>query len=256
MKLFYRKYGEGNTPLLILHGIFGSSDNWITFARSLDQSLYSIYLLDQRNHGQSPWSDDFDYDFMADDLKEFMEDHDIHHPIIMGHSMGGKTVMQFDLKYPSIAQKIIIVDIAPKFYPVHHDAILAGLNSLDITRLQSRQEANEYLKRFIEQEGIRQFILKNLYRDEDQNFKFRINLKVITAKIDIVGHEPIFKNASETPCFFIKGEASHYIQPEDERLIAEIFTKFSIYSVPKASHWVQADNPTGFKIVFDEIITI
>lgn len=254
MKLNFRKIGEGPQPIIILHGIFGSSDNWITFAKSLDESQFSIYLLDQRNHGQSPWSEDFDYDYLADDLKEFIEDLTLPHPIIMGHSMGGKTVMQFDLKYPNIAKKIIIVDIAPKFYPVHHDAILAGLNSMALDKIQSRQDANDHLKRFIELEGIRQFILKNLYRDENQNFKFRINLKVITQKIDVVGHELIYKKHSDTPTFFIKGENSHYIQVEDERLIAEIFPNFYIYSVPNAGHWVQADNPIDFKIVFEQIM--
>lgn len=254
MKLNYRSLGLGKKPVIILHGIFGSSDNWISFAKSFPENEWTFYLVDQRNHGQSPWSDDFDYDFLADDLMEFIQDHSLTKPIILGHSMGGKTVMQFDLKYPEIAEKIIVVDIAPKFYPVHHEAVLAGLNSLDLPNLKSRQEANDHLKRFIESEGIRQFILKNLYRDENQDFKLRINLKVISKKIDVVGHELIYKKASETPTFFIKGEESHYILPEDERLIAEIFPNFNILTVVQAGHWVQADNPVEFKTVFEKIM--
>ena len=253
MKLFFRQVGESGTPIIILHGIFGTSDNWLGIAKQLSEN-HQVFLLDQRNHGQSPWSDEFDYLVMAADLKEFIEDHHLQNPILIGHSMGGKVVMQFELLYPNIAQKVVVVDIAPKFYPVHHTQILNGLNSLDLKNLQSRTEANEHLKRFEEKEGVRQFLLKNLYRNENNEFAFRINLKVITKNIDVVGHELFHKNPSNTPTFFIKGEDSNYILPEDHRLIAEIFPNFELIEIPNAGHWVQADQPEAFLKALQSIL--
>ncbi len=253
MKQFYRQVGETGTPIVILHGIFGTSDNWLGIAKQLGESN-RVFLVDQRNHGQSPWSDEFDYMVMAADLKEFLEDHSLENPILIGHSMGGKVVMQFELNYPTIAQKVVVVDIAPKFYPVHHTQILNGLNSLDLKKLQSRTEANEHLKRFEEKEGVRQFLLKNLYRNEQNEFAFRINLKVITKNIDVVGHELFYRNPSETTTIFIKGAESNYILPEDHRLIAEIFPNFEIIEIPNAGHWVQADQPEAFLKALQQIL--
>jgi len=253
MKLYFRKLGEQGTPIIILHGIFGSSDNWLNIGKVLAET-HQVFLLDQRNHGQSPWSDEFDYMVMAADLKEFIEDHQLQNPILIGHSMGGKVVMQFELNYPALAQKVIIVDIAPKYYPVHHTQILNGLNSLDLKNLQSRTEANEHLKRFEEKEGVRQFLLKNLYRNSENEFAFRINLKVITKNIDVVGHELFIKNPSETFTYFIKGSDSHYILPEDERYISEIFPNFEIIEITNAGHWVQADQPEAFVKAVQQIL--
>jgi pimeloyl-ACP methyl ester carboxylesterase len=245
MELYFRKVGEQGQAMIILHGIFGSSDNWLGIAKVF-ASTHQVYLVDQRNHGQSPWSEDFDYQVMSEDLNEFIETHQLTNPIIIGHSMGGKVVMQFALNHPSVSDKIVVVDIAPKFYPVHHTAILSGLNSIDLKTLESRAAANEHLKRFEEQEGVRQFLLKNLYRNAEQEFAWRINLPVITKNIDVVGHELWVKNPCETPVHFIKGADSHYIQPEDERFIAEIFPNFDVTVIANAGHWVQADQPEAF----------
>jgi len=253
MKLYFRKLGEHGTPIIILHGIFGSSDNWLNIGKILAEN-HQVFLLDQRNHGQSPWSDEFDYMVMAEDLKEFLEDHQLQNPILIGHSMGGKVVMQFELNYPHIAQKVIVVDIAPKYYPIHHTQILNGLNSLDLKNLQSRTDANEHLKRFEEKEGVRQFLLKNLYRNSENEFAFRINLKVITKNIDVVGHELFIKNPSDTPTYFIKGADSHYILPEDERYISEIFPNFEVIEIANAGHWVQADQPEAFVKAVQQIL--
>lgn len=245
MALHYRKLGEQGPPLLILHGIFGSSDNWLSIAKPL-ATTHQVYLLDLRNHGQSPWDDAFDYSCMAEDLWKFILDHGLREVRLLGHSMGGKVVMQFDLLYPGIASKLFVVDIAPKYYPVHHHSILEGLNSLDLEHLESRSAANEHLKRFEEKEGVRQFLLKNLYRKEDNRFALRINLKVITQKIEVVGHELLVPAPSVTPCLFIKGGESPYILKEDESHILSLFPKASFLSIPGAGHWVQADQPEEF----------
>ena len=247
MKLFYRQAGESGTPFIILHGLFGSSDNWLTLGKILGET-HQVYILDQRNHGQSPRSDIFDYNSMAADLKEFMDDHSIINPILMGHSMGGKTVMQFAMNYPDSFLKMIVVDIAPKFYPVHHTMILQGLMSIDLKTLKSRTEANDLLKRFEENEGVRQFLLKNLWRNPEKNneFDWRLNVPIIAKNIDVIGFELSNEKAVEKPVLFIRGSESHYIQPEDERKIWELFPSYELVTIEEAGHWVQADKPKEF----------
>jgi pimeloyl-ACP methyl ester carboxylesterase len=247
MKLFFRQVGSVGTPIIILHGIFGSSDNWLTIGKVLADS-YQVYMVDQRNHGQSPRSDEFNYDVMAADLKEFIDDHQLQNVMLIGHSMGGKTVMQFAMNYPESFSKMIVVDIAPKFYPVHHNMILQGLASIDLKNLKSRTEANELMKRFEESEGVRQFLLKNLWRNPEKNneFDWRINVPVITKNIDIVGHELANEKAINKPVLFIRGSESHYIQPEDERKIWDLFPNYEIITIEGAGHWVQADKSEEF----------
>lgn len=253
MKLFFRKLGEKGSPIVILHGIFGTSDNWVGIAKILSEN-HQVFLLDLRNHGHSPWSDQFDYQVMSEDLLEFIQDHSLDKPLLIGHSLGGKVVMQFELNHPNISSKIVIVDIAPKFYPVHHSLILEGLNSLDVANLESRQAANEHMKRFEESEGVRLFLLKNLHRNAENGFEWKINLKVITKNIDVVGLELWLNQPSETKAIFIKGADSHYIQPEDQQLISEIFPNFELFEIPHAGHWVQADQPVAFMKVLNTLL--
>ena len=247
MKLFYRQAGELGSPIIILHGLFGSSDNWLTLGKILGET-HRVYMLDARNHGQSPRSEIFDYNSMAADLKEFMDDHSIINPILIGHSMGGKTVMQFALNYPDSFSKMIVVDIAPKFYPVHHTMILQGLATVDLKTLKSRTEANDVLKRFEENEGVRQFLLKNLWRNPEKNneFDWRLNVPVIAKNIDVIGFELSNEKAVEKPVLFIRGSESHYIQDEDERKIWELFPDYELITIEEAGHWVQADKPKEF----------
>jgi len=132
MKLNFKKLGEGQ-PLVILHGLFGSLDNWMSLAKKWSEN-YQVWLVDQRNHGQSPHSEDFNYKLMAEDLKEFLSANQINDPIILGHSMGGKTAMEFAVNYPTLVKKLIVVDIAPIKYQVHHYDIIAALESVDLNR--------------------------------------------------------------------------------------------------------------------------
>lgn len=247
MKLFYRQAGESGTPIIILHGLFGSSDNWLTLGKILAET-HRVYMLDARNHGQSPRSEIFDYNSMAADLKEFMDDYSIINPILIGHSMGGKTVMQFAMNYPDSFSKMIVVDIAPRFYPVHHTMILQGLASIDLKTLRSRTEANDLLKRFEENEGVRQFLLKNLWKNSEKNneFDWRLNVAVIAKNIDVIGFELSNEKSVDKPVLFIRGSESHYIQPEDERKIWELFPDYELITVEEAGHWVQADQPKEF----------
>lgn len=243
MKLNFKEIGEGK-PLLILHGLFGSSDNWVSIARVLSKS-HKVFLIDQRNHGDSPHSTEFNYDVMAADLKEFVEDHSITNFDLIGHSLGGKTAMVFSNQHPELVDKLIIVDIAPKRYPVHHDSIIEGLKSIDLHKLQSRTEADNTLSKFVPLIGVRQFLLKNLKRNSN-GFEWKINLDAICKEIEEVGKELSATARFANPTLFIRGELSDYILENDMELIIAHFPNAKLATVKGASHWIHAEKPDAF----------
>jgi esterase len=243
MKLNYKEVGEG-TPLIILHGLFGSSDNWITIARKLGES-HRVFILDQRNHGDSPHSEEFSYEVMASDLKGFVDDLSISNFALIGHSLGGKTAMLFACKYPTLVSKLIVVDIAPKQYPVHHDIIIEGLKSIDLANLKSRNEADTALTAFIPLQGVRQFLLKNLRRTSE-GFEWKINLDVIEKEIAEVGKSLPIGTRFGKSTVFIRGGMSNYIIEDDMDLIKSHFSNVQLVTVKGASHWVHAEQPEAF----------
>jgi pimeloyl-ACP methyl ester carboxylesterase len=244
MKLFYRVQGKGQS-IIIIHGIFGSSDNWLSITKKLSVN-YQLYLIDLRNHGNSPQSDIFTYESMSDDLLELINDHAIKDPIIIGHSMGGKVAMHFSLHHPGKLKKLVVVDIAPKSYPVHHEKILEGLNAIPLSELKSRQEAESILANYVDEPDVRQFLLKNLSRNEQLQFQWKINLPIITKNIEKIGVEINKKKEFTKPTLFIKGGKSNYIKNEDSALIKKIFPQAEIKTIDQAGHWVQVDAPEDF----------
>ncbi|GAB3334679.1 alpha/beta fold hydrolase [Larkinella ripae] len=246
MKLYFRQTGETGTPLIILHGIFGSSDNWLTISKTIADHHHRVYLVDQRNHGRSPRSEVFDYDAMAADLQEFIADHQLEKPIVIGHSMGGKTVMQFAMDYPGQFSQLVIVDIAPKFYPIHHGELIRGLKAIDLTAIQSRTEADEILSRFEPIVAVRQFLLKNLFRTEAGQFDWRLNLPVIEQELYGIGGELRHIRIVEEPTLFIRGRESNYIKDDDQAEIKRLFPNSTLETIEGAGHWVQAEKPAEF----------
>lgn len=241
MKLNYKKTGTGET-LIILHGLFGSADNWFSIAKELEKE-YTLYLVDQRNHGDSPHSEDWNYQVMAEDLNELMETEGIESAYLMGHSMGGKTVMAFALQYPEKVKKLIVADIAPRYYPLHHQVILEGLNAIPIDQIKSRKDADDILSGYIKNMGIRQFLLKSLGRDEKGGFGWKINLKTITEKIEIVGEEIDSDQSFDNPTMFMGGENSDYIKESDKGDISRLFPNSNIIYIKNAGHWLHAEQP-------------
>lgn len=243
MELNYKKYGSGS-PFIILHGLFGSSDNWHTHGKKL-ADYFEVYLIDQRNHGDSGWSDDFSYDIMAEDLYEFIKEHQLKEVILMGHSMGGKTAMRFAQKYPEDIEKLIVVDMGVKEYPITHDRIIEGLKSIDLETIKTRKEANQQLSEYVEGNTVRQFLLKNLTRNSNSGFSWKINLKVLDEKLsEIIKALPEHETLIET--LFISGGQSEYILPEDQSTIKKWFPLASFYSIERAGHWIHAEAPEEF----------
>lgn len=250
MKLNFKRLGSGQ-PLIITHGVFGSLDNWITLGKKLSEH-FEVFLVDARNHGQSAWSDEFTYEAMAKDFYDFIRNQRINESIFMGHSMGGKTAMELALNYPEVISKLIVVDIAPKAYPPHHQDILAGLNALDFNTISSRTEADEILAQYISVPAIRQFLLKNLYWEEKGKLALRFNLKVINEQINKVGDTIIHGKPFVKPSLFVGGGQSGYITSKDYDQIKALFPLASIAMIPEAGHWIHAEAPEKFlKIILD-----
>jgi esterase len=240
MSLFYRTEGEGR-PLIILHGLFGSADNWLTLARRFGK-YRKVFLLDQRNHGQSPHNSEFTYEAMVNDIRVFLMAHDIIKPDILGHSMGGKVAMFFAVKYPDLINKLMVIDIGPKFYPIHHDVILEGLKAINIEKITKRQEADEELAEYVEYPGVRQFLLKNLKRTPS-GYEWKMNLDVIYDNIANVGNGLDSEDRFNHETLFVRGSLSHYILDDDLDGIKKHFPHCELVTIHDASHWVHAEKP-------------
>lgn len=245
MKLAYRKYGCGQ-PLIILHGLFGQSDNWNTHAKLFAEQNFEVYTVDMRNHGLSPHSSDFSYQLMSDDVLELITDNNLNNVVLLGHSMGGKVAMQFAIEHPQLLDKLIVADMAPKYYPPHHTKIIAGLNAVDFSVIKSRKEAESILSNYINDVGTKQFLLKNLYWKSDTELAWRFNLKSIAEHIENMGEVTVSTNGCETPALFIRGEKSKYILDDDIIQIKKLFTNSTFETIAGAGHWLHADKPKEF----------
>tara|TARA_R110001583_G_scaffold86860_1_gene226688 strand:+ start:19498 stop:20262 length:765 start_codon:yes stop_codon:yes gene_type:complete len=241
--------GSGS-PLLILHGYFGMSDNWKTVGVKFSEN-FEVHLIDQRNHGRSFHSDEFDYEILVEDLHNYIQYHTLKKVHLLGHSMGGKVAMLFAVTYPQLVDKLIVADICPKYYKPHHEYILAALNAVNFTLHTTRKKVEEVLKIYIKEQGIIQFLLRNVYWESKGNLAFRFNLHSLTENNAEVGEAlPSFTNF-DGDTLFLRGENSNYITKEDISLIAAHFTNFQIITVKNAGHWLHAENPTQF---YNEVV--
>ncbi len=243
MKLNYRESGSGQ-PMIIMHGIFGSSDNWLPQAKMFS-SKYRVFCLDLRNHGQSPHDESFDYPAMVDDLVGFIGDHDLGDPVVIGHSMGGKVAMNFAVASPEKLARLIVVDIAPRAYNLEHYVIIEGLKAIPIDSITTRQEADEALSAFVPEPEVRQFLLKNLQRKSEGGFSWKLNLPVIDRNLSKIGLELQYQGTFEKPTLFVRGARSPYIRDEDEQAIRGYFPHAVMESLD-TGHWVQAEKPRAF----------
>ncbi|HRY99509.1 MAG TPA: alpha/beta fold hydrolase [Bacteroidales bacterium] len=250
MELFYRHFGEGQ-PLIILHGVFGLSDNWVTFGRKLAER-FSVFIPDQRNHGQSPHSSAFDYEVLSADLQEFIQRHEMERPVLVGHSMGGKVVMKYALEHPEEVDRLIVVDMSPRKYSPRliHQRMIAAMQAVDFSRVDSRNAVEEELAHTIVQPGIRQFILKNLYRPERSTLAWRPNLDAISENLSSIFDAVSSAHPFPGPTLFVAGGESDYITEADRPVIRSLFPNSSIETIPGATHWVHSDAPDELCALF------
>ena len=243
MKLHYREMGSGQ-PFVILHGLFGYSDNWQTHAKKI-ADYYRVILVDQRNHGHSDWSDEFSYDLMADDLHELLTGIGLQKIILLGHSMGGKTAIRFAQLHPELLEKLIIVDMGSKGYAPHHEDILNAFKAVDLETMKTRSEADAAMAQFVGSPGVRQFLMKNLYWKEKDQLTWRVNFRVLEKRMpeilaDLSGQEIMI------PTLFIRGGLSNYILDEDWPVLENEFPDSQLKTIDNAGHWVHAEAPQEF----------
>jgi len=244
MQLHFTETGQGRAVVL-LHGLFGSSDNWYTVAQQLAES-FQVFALDQRNHGQSPHSEEMNYPMMAADVDRFFTARGLERAVVIGHSMGGKTAMQLALHYPQRVEKLVVADMAPRAYTASHDKIFDALLALDLPRFQTRPQIETALEPDIPNPVLRRFLLKNLGRDQAGAFFWKINLRDLALNYWRL-REPVAGDAPYAgPTLFIRGGNSKYVQPEDEPLIHEWFPAARVETIEAAGHWVHADRPEEF----------
>jgi len=259
MELFYRKEGEGPV-IIIIHGLYGSSDNWMKIGRKLAKN-HTVYMIDQRNHGRSPFAAGNTYDDMKSDLFEFYNKHEIDKATLLGHSMGGKTAMWFAADYPEKVEKLVVADIAPKNYVDSrerdtfslHMNILKAMQGLDLSKAKKRHDVDNMFAAEMENEKVRKFLLKNVTKDKvSEKFKWRLNVDVLMDDLEeIVGgvNEEWFEDRipiTGYPVIFIRGLKSGYILPEDEAIIKKIYPESTIVDIEEAGHWLHAEKSKEF----------
>ncbi|MCH9661925.1 MAG: alpha/beta fold hydrolase [Bacteroidetes bacterium] len=253
MVLHSQIIGEG-TPFVILHGFLGMSDNWKSLGRKFAELGYQLHLVDQRNHGRSFHSEAFNYRIMSEDLLAYCDQHNLSEMVLLGHSMGGKTAMEFATTYPEKVRQLIVADIGPKAYPSHHQDILKALGSLNFSEIKSRSQADEVLETYIKEVGVRQFLLKNLYWVEKGQLGLRMNLSVLADTYDEIGQALTVDARFEGETLFVKGAESGYIEIYDELGIKKHFPKAKITEISNAGHWLHADNPTKFLEIIENFL--
>lgn len=245
MQLNYKTYGEG-TPLIILHGLLGSLDNWNTLAKKFAENHFQVFIIDQRNHGHSPHTDEFSYEIMADDLLEFCQQQQLNKVNLIGHSMGGKTAMLFAHQHPEMINKLIIADIAPIKYKPGHNAIFEALLSANIATVDTRDEVEQQLSKTIKEYSVRQFLMKGLTRGENNEFEWRFNIPSLVKNYPLILDTFKLKLPYFSSVLFIRGSKSDYINKESIVAIEEYFPNYELATIEGAGHWLHAEKPKEF----------
>lgn len=253
MELNYKVFGEGD-PVLIIHGLFGTLDNWQTVAKKLSKN-FMVFIIDLRNHGRSPHHEEFSYAIMANDVQQFMENNWLYEAHIVGHSMGGKVAMQLASQSPDMVSKLVLVDMAPKNYEGSHEEIFQAMFALNLATLKSRKDADALMQDKIPSYGVRQFLIKNLsLNKETQAYEWKLNLPVIYKNYNhILSYTPNY-HPYEGPTLFIKGETSDYIVPEELEDYQKYFPNATIETILQAGHWIHAEQPARFLEVLTKFL--
>ena len=244
MRLHFKESGQG-TPLVILHGLFGSLDNWLGVTPKLAEH-FQVFVVDLRNHGQSPHSAEMNYPLMAEDVAKFFDARELTEAALMGHSMGGKVAMQFALSHPERVQKLVVVDMAPRVYKPSHAAIFSALLALDLSSFETRHQIEDALGPAIPNLVVRRFLLKNLGRDEAGKLFWKINLWGIAENYPLLGEALSATTPFVKPALFLRGGKSNFITAADEPMIRQLFPQAEMQTIDAAAHWVHADKPEEF----------
>ena len=252
VQLNYKAVGEG-LPVVILHGLFGSLDNWQTIARSISEKGFRVVTVDLRNHGKSPHTDEMNHRLMANDVRRFIETNELQGCVLVGHSMGGKTAMVLAMDAPELIKKLVVVDIAPKPYTAHHHTYFDAMLSLEVHTVKSRRDASEQLGKTVKNKAIRQFLLKNLDRTND-GYEWKFNLQSLHKNYEKLIDGLETEKSVDLPTLFISGQLSDYISRADVPIINQYFPNNQIEVISNSGHWVHAEQPEAFKKVLIDFL--
>jgi pimeloyl-ACP methyl ester carboxylesterase len=244
LALNWEVQGEG-IPLVVLHGLFGSLDNWRWMAQRLSGE-FQVFSVDQRNHGQSPHSPVFDYRAMVEDLEKFLDDRLLDRVHLLGHSMGGKTAMLFAAHYSERIDQLLVADIGPGPNPPRHDGIFALLQALPLDSMENRGAADRWLRERLPDPNLRGFLLKNLQLSPEGRLHWRFNLPVLRRNYDQILEALPIERPVEVPTLFLRGEHSDYLLPTALESLRQIFPRSRMVTLAGAGHWLHADQPLAF----------
>ncbi|MFA5814071.1 MAG: alpha/beta fold hydrolase [Bacteroidales bacterium] len=258
MKLYVQHLGKGY-PVIILHGLYGSGDNWLTIAKNLS-GFCEVFLVDQRNHGRSPHSDQHNYQVLAADLLEMMDDHDLSRAVILGHSMGGKAAMWFAAQNPSRISRLIIAEISPRSYldntldtshSAFHIKVLKSMLAVDFTKITGLGDIDRQLENRLPDKQLRQFLLKNIEKKPGSGYFWRLNPEALLGNLDNLsaGLESFLAEGrvfDQFPVLFIRGENSDFIREPDLVMIRKLYPNAQIVTIKNAGHWLHAEQPAAF----------
>ncbi|MBK8442777.1 MAG: alpha/beta fold hydrolase [Sphingobacteriales bacterium] len=258
MKLHFKQYGDRHTNrghLIILHGLLGMLDNWQLITKDIAAAGFCVWAVDLRNHGKSPHSEEMTQAAMAHDIWELMQAQQIPKAALLGHSMGGKVAMLFAVHYPEYTQALIVADIAPKPYPDRHDYVFKALLSVDLAQLTQRKAAEAQLQQYITNTDELLFLLKNLERTPQDNYRWKANVPLLQKEYRNIVENPLSPyDEYGGAVLFIKGgnSAQYIVAEEDMPVILHHFPRAELVEVAGASHWVHADAPQIFtQVVLD-----
>lgn len=246
MKLFFRRFGNGD-PVIILHGLFGISDNWVSIGKRLAKD-FTVYIPDLRNHGQSPHSTVFNFPALVEDLLEFTEENNLKNIILIGHSLGGIISMHFALQHPLIIRKIVVVDISLRKYQNYdeHQQIIDAMLRVDFSNVHKRSDIDKQMMNTIPSPKLRHFILKNVYWRDKDILDWRLDLAILNENLPLIYESTTDETKFLGPALFIRGGLSDYILDEDLDEIYKKFPQAELSTVSNATHWVHADAPEEF----------
>jgi len=254
MKLFLKRMGQGK-PVIILHGLLGLSDNWITFARQLSLD-FEIFVPDLRNHGQSPHDPVFNFNVLVDDLLELIKDQRLENVSLIGHSLGGKTAMLFALTYPELLEKLVVVDIAARKYSrnLGHLMLINAMMKVDFSVVHSRSDIDKQLEQNVSNLRLRQFLLKNVYWKDKETLGWRLNLVALNNSLPQLLEGIISDRQFLKPVLLVRGGLSDYVEDKDIPEMKKQFPRASVKTLDNASHWVHADEPGEFYSLVHEFL--
>lgn len=253
MKLHFERLGSGS-PLVILHGLLGSGDNWLGLAKAWAPH-FDIIVPDLRNHGRSPHADEAGFTAMAADVKALIEAEGLSQVTVLGHSLGGKVAMTLATDYPELVSRLIVVDIAPKPYPPTHRELMSALLAVDLSRYTTRGEVDAVLAGPIPATPVRQWLLKNLGRDEAGKLCWKPNLPVLYRSLLELSAGFADLRQYTGPVLFVAGGRSDYVNEQDLPLIRRHFPEARLETIPDAGHWVHVDAPAKLGELVKEFVT-